>query len=119
MAGSELSARWRWRGAGALVLLGGWACLNPETDDFPTYAGAGGSGATAVDRNTGGSSALDGEGAGGGAGNASPGAAGSSPTGSAGAAGTMSQPPAMSGQSDAGVSDAGPVDGGGPESDGG
>lgn len=108
MGGVGAKFRWRVAAAGALSALGVWACLNPETDDFPTYdVSAGGSGATAVDPNNGGST-FSGEGAAGG-----DGAAGSSVHGSAGGgAGGPSRPQDMGNGPDAGAPDAGSGDAG-------
>lgn len=116
MASFELFSRWRAATAGALVAFGVWACLNPETDDFPTYEnGAGGSGATAVDPNGGGTGGAFGDGAGG------SGAAGGPATGNAGGSGgTAPSPPANPGPDpDAGAPDAGPADAGSLVSDAG
>lgn len=117
MVDSEHSSRWWTPVAAALVSIGVWACLNPETDDFPTYQdGAGGSGATAADPNAGGSSGeLNGGSTAGGAGNAPQGAAGGS---SPGGAGGPAQPP-VDQVPDAGAPDAGPADAGEVVSDGG
>ncbi|MEY2933087.1 MAG: hypothetical protein RL033_3836 [Pseudomonadota bacterium] len=105
----------------ALALLGVWACLNPETDDFPTANGSGGSGeptGVAPDNSSGGSGGSSSGAFGGGAGSGAAGSAasnaGSGAAGAAGAAGAPSEAPV-----DGGVPDAGVVDAGGSVSDGG
>jgi hypothetical protein len=106
--------------AGALALLALWACLNPETDDFPTADGTGGSATGVVPGNGqgGGSGALDGSGGGAptGVGGSSMGNAGSAGT-SAGGSGGAEAPPASG--PDGGVPDAGAADAGGQVSDAG
>jgi hypothetical protein len=111
MASSERFRRilpGRWLLGGALALLGVWACLNPETDDFPTFEGNDGSGAPTgvVPGGSGGSGAL-----GGGAGSSAMGSgasnAGSGAAGEAGAGGAPPAAPAGGEEPDGGVADAG------------
>lgn len=109
LSSALFSHRWR-LAVGALLWLGVWACLNPETDDFPTADGSGGSADSAgnapVPGAQGGSNAFGGGSGGASAGgNAASGAAGSGAAGAAGSAG-MEAPP------DGGVPDAGTADAG-------
>ncbi|MEY4550762.1 MAG: hypothetical protein RL685_6957 [Pseudomonadota bacterium] len=116
MASSErfrriLPGRWLLT-AGALALLGVWACLNPETDDFPTFEGSDGSGEPTGVAPGSGSGGSGGSGAlGGGAGSSATGSgasnAGSGAAGEAGAGGVPPAAPAGGEEPDGGVADAG------------